>query len=197
LKKDQNQQNITNDLDNTSTQFPSNIRRVGEPCEACRENARSHHGWDLTGNIGGENPNIVANIEGTVTAVNTGNNPDINGGGYGKWIEIQHTPASLTEKGIPVNWNYSFYAHLDNVLVKEGAPTSPGTILGTQGTTGRSSGDHLHFERRMTPPTGYNAQSWNTNSIPINRVAKGKGGEGWPVKTTVSTLDKYFYFTKS
>jgi hypothetical protein len=192
LKKDQNQQNITNDLDNTSTQFPSNIRRVGKPCEACRENAdgtlRPHHGWDLAGTIGGENPNIVANIEGTVTAVNTGNNPDTNGGGYGKWIEIKHNTSP---------YDYSFYAHLDNVIVKEGETTSPGTILGTQGTTGRSSGDHLHFEIRMTPPAGYNAQSWNTNSIPINRVAKGKGGEGWPVKTTVSTLDKYFYFTKS
>ena len=93
-----------------------------------------------------------------------------------------------------MNWNYSFYAHLQEVNVGKNSTIYKDTILGKQGSTGRSDGPHLHFERRMTPPTGYTVQS--ANSIPINKVAKGGGGEGWPVETTVSTLDKYFYFTK-
>jgi murein DD-endopeptidase MepM/ murein hydrolase activator NlpD len=179
------------DLNDTNKQFPSTLN-PSPPCEACRKNDdgtyRNHNGWDLTGNIGGENPNIVANIEGTVTAINAScvdTSYTTCGGGYGNYIEIKHNTSP---------YDYSFYAHLDTVLVAEDAPTSPGTILGTQGTTGRSSGDHLHFEIRMTPPTGYTVQS--EHSIPINKVAKGDGGEGWPSITTVSTLDKYFYFTK-
>ena len=64
-------------------------------------------------------------------------------GGYGNCVEIKH----IDEQGKPF---YSFYAHMrDNSLkVIKGQQVIKGQIIGTQGTTGNSTGDHLHFEIR-------------------------------------------------
>ena len=44
---------------------------------------------------------------------------------------------------------YSMYFHLSEVLVKEGDRVSTGTLLGRVGSTGRSTGPHLHWGIRM------------------------------------------------
>ena len=41
------------------------------------------------------------------------------------------------------------YGHLSMIAVAEGQYVSPGTILGRVGSTGRSTGPHLHYEVRM------------------------------------------------
>ena len=56
-------------------------------------------------------------------------------GGYGEVIEIEHFDGTR-----------SFYAHLDKRNVKVGDKISPGTVIGTVGNTGGSTGPHLHFE---------------------------------------------------
>lgn len=58
--------------------------------------------------------------------------------GPGKHIVIQHTARFET-----------FYSHLDDVLVKEGQEIKAGEIIGKVGTTGMSTGNHLHFEIRQ------------------------------------------------
>jgi murein DD-endopeptidase MepM/ murein hydrolase activator NlpD len=58
--------------------------------------------------------------------------------GYGLMVEIDHG-----------NGVISRYAHMSKVLAKKGEKASKGTILGKVGTTGRSTGPHLHFETRV------------------------------------------------
>jgi murein DD-endopeptidase MepM/ murein hydrolase activator NlpD len=60
-----------------------------------------------------------------------------NNQGYGRFVIIDHTIDYVT-----------LYAHLDRVLVKEGEIVGQGQVIGTVGSTGNSTGPHLHFEIR-------------------------------------------------
>jgi murein DD-endopeptidase MepM/ murein hydrolase activator NlpD len=55
--------------------------------------------------------------------------------GYGNQVKVDH-PGGVS----------SFYAHLDSVNVQAGQQISPGTVIGKVGSTGQSTGPHLHFE---------------------------------------------------
>ena len=59
-------------------------------------------------------------------------------GGYGNMVEIEHENELATR-----------YGHLSMISVAEGQYVSPGTILGRVGSTGRSTGPHLHYEVRI------------------------------------------------
>ena len=58
-------------------------------------------------------------------------------GGYGKYIKIQHPNGVVT-----------LYSHESKLLVSEGEQVSQGQLIGLMGTTGRSTGCHLHWEVR-------------------------------------------------
>lgn len=60
-----------------------------------------------------------------------------NNQGYGRFVVIDHKIDYVT-----------LYAHLDRVLVKEGEIVGQGQVIGTVGSTGNSTGPHLHFEIR-------------------------------------------------
>ncbi len=59
------------------------------------------------------------------------------GGGYGNYVWINHG-----------NGKETVYAHLTSVAVSTGQYVSAGQYLGTVGSTGHSTGAHLHFETR-------------------------------------------------
>jgi len=59
------------------------------------------------------------------------------GGGYGKLTIIQHK-----------NNFFTYYAHQSRIRVRKGQKVKKGTRIGDVGTTGRSTGPHLHFEVR-------------------------------------------------
>ena len=61
------------------------------------------------------------------------------GGGYGNYIYIVHN-----------NGMVSYYAHLTKVLIDDGEYVSQGSKIGTVGSTGSSTGYHLHFEIRTS-----------------------------------------------
>jgi len=59
-------------------------------------------------------------------------------GGYGNMVEIEHAGGVSTR-----------YAHMSAILVSPGQVVGTGTIVGKVGTTGRSTGPHLHYETRI------------------------------------------------
>ncbi|MFD2689041.1 M23 family metallopeptidase [Streptomyces phyllanthi] len=65
------------------------------------------------------------------------------GGAFGIEIVIRHA-----------NGYYTQYAHLAAVTVDRGERVDPGQWIGQSGTTGNSTGPHLHFEVRVTPELG-------------------------------------------
>ena len=59
-------------------------------------------------------------------------------GGYGKMVEIDHGNGFSTR-----------YGHLSEIDVKVGQQVKIGQIIGRVGSTGRSTGPHLHYETRI------------------------------------------------
>ena len=73
-------------------------------------------------------------------------------GGYGKVVIVSHG----TYKGKPTS---TLYAHLSKYNVNKGAKVTKGQVIGNVGSTGYSTGPHLHFEVRLdgspTNPLNY------------------------------------------
>lgn len=59
-------------------------------------------------------------------------------GGYGNMVEIEHAGGVTTR-----------YGHMSAILVSEGQMVTSGTVVGRVGSTGRSTGPHLHYETRI------------------------------------------------
>jgi murein DD-endopeptidase MepM/ murein hydrolase activator NlpD len=87
-----------------------------------------HTGLDFRGEMG---EGIRATAAGTVT--HTGWS-----GGYGKMVEIDHGNGMSTR-----------YGHLSSIDVEVGQTVRIGQIIGRLGSTGRSTGPHLHYETRI------------------------------------------------
>lgn len=89
---------------------------------------KGHDGIDYAGEIG---DNIYAAADGIVTTAETGYEV---GKGYGKYVIIDHGNGFTT-----------MYAHMDNISVEMFAEVSQGDVIGKMGSTGWSTGPHLHF----------------------------------------------------
>ena len=100
---------------------------------------KMHKGIDIAASMGSD---VIAAADGKVIKVlkscshNNSYCCDC-GGGYGNYIFIQHSDGYVTR-----------YAHLTSVKVKVGQQVSRGQVIATVGTTGVSTGPHLHFEVR-------------------------------------------------
>lgn len=88
-----------------------------------------HKGVDLVG----ASKHIYPVNNGTVVYTKTSSS------GYGNHILVNHGD------GV-----WSLYAHLSKIYVKKGQVVNKNTILGVEGSTGRSTGPHLHLEIRKS-----------------------------------------------
>ena len=95
---------------------------------------RMHKGIDIAGPIGTP---INAAADGTVISAGW------NSGGYGNLVEVKHSDGTTTR-----------YGHNSRLSVTAGQTVRQGQQLAEMGSTGHSTGSHLHFEIR---PTGGNA----------------------------------------
>lgn len=87
-----------------------------------------HSGLDFRGDTGDP---VRATAAGTVDSAGWS-------GGYGRMIEIDHGNGLSTR-----------YGHLSEIKVKAGERIQPGQVIGAIGSTGRSTGPHLHYETRI------------------------------------------------
>ncbi len=95
---------------------------------------RFHSGVDIGAPMGAP---VVAAGSGTIVSAGWV-------GGYGKAIIIQHNGVQQT-----------LYGHLSEVFVQPGQRIEQGTVIGRVGSTGNSTGPHLHFESRMSTADGW------------------------------------------
>ena len=84
-----------------------------------------HEGLDFSAEVGTP---VLATAPGVVIRSEWDN-------GYGNVIEIKHAENYVTR-----------YAHLSKRLVAENAQLARGVVIGNVGSTGRSTGPHLHYE---------------------------------------------------
>ncbi len=94
-----------------------------------RGSSAMHAGIDLSGAVGTP---IYATADGIVS------NAGFNTGGYGNLIKIDHG------RGIETR-----YGHLSRMSVYAGQRIKRGEMIGRMGSTGRSTGSHLHYEVRI------------------------------------------------
>lgn len=91
-------------------------------------NKAFHEGLDFTANTGTP---IRAAADGIVSSADLG-------GAYGKLVKIEHGGGLETR-----------YAHASKIIVKVGERVTKGQIVAEVGSTGRSTGPHLHYEIRL------------------------------------------------
>ena len=106
---------------------------IGDGFGAPREGGRRHQGVDFPVAYG-----TRVGAAGVGTTIFAGQNY----GGYGNLVVIQHRLGYTT-----------WYAHLSSITTWVGEPVNGGTRIGLVGSTGYSTGPHLHFEvRRYNTP---------------------------------------------
>ncbi len=93
--------------------------------------AAMHPGVDIPGAIGTP---IYATADGVVSRAD----PTQKSGGYGNMVEIDHGRGIATR-----------YGHMSRILVEANTRVHRGQIIGLMGSTGRSTGSHLHYEVRV------------------------------------------------
>ena len=124
-------------LTRTLTAVPLRKPLTGEPESSSRYGVRidpflgvpaMHTGQDFRAGAG---ERVLATASGVV--VTAGWN-----GGYGRMVEVRHASGISTR-----------YAHMSEILVSVGKTVGIGQVIGRVGSTGRSTGPHLHYETRV------------------------------------------------
>lgn len=87
-----------------------------------------HSGADIKGTLGDP---IKATANGVVTVADWNN-------GYGNCVRIKHAHGYST-----------LYGHLSHISVRKGQKVKAGEVVGALGSTGRSTGPHVHYEVRF------------------------------------------------
>lgn len=107
--------------------LPTPSSRISSPFLGGFRRAGGHSGIDFAAPMGSP---IRAAVPGRVVSVGWG-------GGYGNLVKVRHNDGSL-----------GYYAHMSSMGVRVGQQVGRGTVLGRVGSTGNSTGPHLHFEVR-------------------------------------------------
>ncbi len=115
-------------LASNAVRYPLNKIRVTSPfgkrLHPISGKWKMHHGIDYAGATGTPVYTVTSGV-----VISAGVN-----GGYGKEVRVKHPGGMISQ-----------YAHLHKIRVKRGQRVSRGRVIGTLGSTGYSTGPHLHF----------------------------------------------------
>jgi murein DD-endopeptidase MepM/ murein hydrolase activator NlpD len=113
------------------------------PCAGC---STFHDGLDMNPGAGTPIGSIAAGVVSSVTAFDDG--------GLGVHVMIDHVVDGQNVT--------STYGHMESgsVAVSEGESVSPGQLLGNVGSTGQSTGPHLHLELHLDGTTAIDPYGW-------------------------------------
>lgn len=121
---------------------------------------------------------VAASAAGVVTRVE-----NLGATSYGRWIEVSHGNGYTTR-----------YAHLASQRVARGQSVRQGQVIGTVGSTGGSTGPHLHFEQRYNGAAirasfdGTPALYWGTRNYTSKNACGGSGGVAGRIDTAGAPL---------
>lgn len=142
-----------------SSSFTKITSYTGNRVNPITNQRQNHGGIDISATKGAA---VYASAGGTLYVGNSGCTHNYGkstscgcGGGYGNYVYIKHS-----------NGTYTYYAHLSTVDVKSGSTVSQGQKIGTVGSTGSSTGYHLHFEMRSGSSSSTRVDPLNYVSIP-------------------------------
>ena len=110
-----------------------------------------HKGIDISGG-GIKGKPIVAAADGVVSLAT------YNAGGYGYYVMINHGQAPNGK------WYVTLYAHMTKYIVRVGQTVKKGQTIGYVGTTGASTGYHLHYEVRAGTKNKYGNVEYDTTN---------------------------------
>lgn len=143
----------------TGTPVATSITSTYDENRVINGQADTHTGMDIAVNAGYGVVNVIAAQSGKVILAkdspncpsNTATEP-CNGSGYGNYVKIEDA------SGVVI-----IYAHMHQgtITVKEGDYVEQGQVIGKVGSSGRSTGAHLHFEVRVN----------NSPVAPLNYVS--------------------------
>lgn len=106
--------------------------RYGKRQDPFKHKWSFHRGVDFAGKSGSK---VLSTANGTIKSAGWKSS-------YGRAVDIQHEFGLMTR-----------YAHLSKILVKPGQEVRKGDVIGIQGSSGRSTGAHLHYEVHQNKAT--------------------------------------------
>ncbi len=149
----------------------------------------THKGMDLVGaNSTAGVENVIASLDGTVVYPASKSSATCQsfgdkscGGGYGNYVVIQHADG-----------NFTLYAHLhqNTITVQAGDTVKQGQVIGKMGSSGRSTGTHLHFEVRQGANTG-SATVDPLNYIDPNNPRPISTGSNWSLEKSALSKSEF------
>ncbi len=166
-------------------EWPTTSRKLnscfGYRTDPINDAGKFHGGIDIAPSVQGATEPLLAIKDGTVVDLNNKCTPTESQGcdkpgytGYGNFVLIQHD-----------NF-YSFYGHMNSVSVTAGQSVSAGMEIGQMGTTGRSTGVHVHFETRKDGTTLTREDPCNYIDCSLSILEKCSG-------LNMNTTSLYYY----
>lgn len=138
--------------------------RISQGYLNVRSDGSQHRGFDM---VGISDKHIYSPVSGKVECAGWENARN-HGQGFGLYVRIRigNTPYRM------------YFGHLSSIVVRVGQYVNPGDLLGVEGSTGHSTGSHLHWEIRNGIDRGEHRSIVSYSGIP-NGASHTARKSGW------------------